>query len=163
MRIPKLCLSVCTPRKEVTIASSISDISPTLVIDTSMKRCSRVLHDRKPRIRIFSKQLEIEFWLVASYFDLCWRAEITLSSSISVLHWYLIHQWKGLHEYYCTTAWKPKNLNFCSNKFEIEFRLVLMSWNHLRFVNISPTLVIDTSIERSSQVLQHENPKKWIS
>ena len=33
-------------------------------------------------------------------FDLCWRAEITLASSISALHWYLIHQWKGLHEYY---------------------------------------------------------------
>ena len=31
--------------------------------------------------------------------------------------------------------------------------------NHLSFVNISPTLVIDTSMERSSRVLQHENPK----
>ena len=29
--------------------------------------------------------------------------------------------------------------------------------NHLSFVNISPTLVIDTSMERSSQVLQHGN------
>ena len=34
------------------------------------------------------------------YFDLCWLAEITLASSISVVHWQLIHQWKGLHEYY---------------------------------------------------------------
>ena len=31
--------------------------------------------------------------------------------------------------------------------------------NHTRFVNISPTLVIDTSMERSSRVLQHGNPK----
>ena len=31
--------------------------------------------------------------------------------------------------------------------------------NHHSFVNISPTLVIDTSIERSSRVLQHGNPK----
>ena len=31
--------------------------------------------------------------------------------------------------------------------------------NHLSFVNISPTLVIDTSMERSSRVLQHGNPK----
>ena len=30
------------------------------------------------------------------------------------------------------------------------------------FVNISPTLVIDTSMERSSRVLQHGNPKSWI-
>ena len=31
--------------------------------------------------------------------------------------------------------------------------------NHPSFVNISPTLVIDTSIERSSRVLQHGNTK----
>ena len=30
--------------------------------------------------------------------------------------------------------------------------------NHPGFVNISPTLVIDTSMERSSRVLQHGNP-----
>ena len=29
--------------------------------------------------------------------------------------------------------------------------------NHFSFVNISPTLVIDTSMERSSRVLQHRN------
>ena len=34
--------------------------------------------------------------------------------------------------------------------------------NHHSFVNISPTLVIDTSMERSSRVLQHENPKILI-
>ena len=31
--------------------------------------------------------------------------------------------------------------------------------NHHSFVNISPTLVIDTSMERSSLVLRHGNPK----
>ena len=31
--------------------------------------------------------------------------------------------------------------------------------NHPSFVNISPTLVIDTSTERSSRELQHGNPK----
>ena len=34
--------------------------------------------------------------------------------------------------------------------------------NHHSFVNISPTLVIDTSMERSSRVLHHENQKKLI-
>ena len=34
--------------------------------------------------------------------------------------------------------------------------------NHPDFVNISPTLVIDTSMERSSRVLQHGNPKIWF-
>ena len=33
--------------------------------------------------------------------------------------------------------------------------------NPLSFVNISPTLVIDTSMERSSRVLHHGNPKMW--
>ena len=47
-----------------------------------------------------------------------------------------------------------------SSKFECW--LVLKSWNNLSFVNISPTLVIDSSMERSSRVLQHGNPKIWI-
>ena len=34
--------------------------------------------------------------------------------------------------------------------------------NHLSFVNISPTLVIDTSMERSSRVLHHGNPRFWF-
>ena len=34
--------------------------------------------------------------------------------------------------------------------------------NHHSFVNISPTLVIDTSVERSSRLLHHRNPKNLI-
>ena len=34
--------------------------------------------------------------------------------------------------------------------------------NHLGFINISPTLVIDTSMERSSRVLHHGNQKIWF-
>ena len=34
--------------------------------------------------------------------------------------------------------------------------------NHHSFVNISPTLVIDTSMERSSQVLQHGKQQNWF-
>ena len=36
------------------------------------------------------------------------------------------------------------------------------SRNHLNFVNISPTLVIDISMEKSSRVLFHGNPKDLI-
>ena len=71
-----------------------------------------------------------------------------------------------------TTPWKPKNLkkkNFKkvrNSNFDLwrraEITLVSKSWNHLSFVNISPILVIDTSMERSSRVLQHRNPKIWI-
>ena len=68
-----------------------------------------------------------------------------------------INNWKGMERpsLVPTTACKPKNLNFFSKKVEIEFWPVLKSWNHLSFVNISPTLVIETSMERFSQVQQH--------
>ena len=95
----RVCPSVRTPRKH---NHSFVNISPTLVIDTSTERSSRVLHHGNPKIWFFfQKSLKFEFWL--------------------------------------------------STK----------SWNHLSFVNISPTLVIDTSMERSSRVLHHGNPKMW--
>ena len=65
-----------------------------------------------------------------------------------------------------TSTWKPRNVNNFK-KFEIdkiefcpypEFPYVEKK-NRPGFVNISPTLVIDTSTERSSQVLQHGNQK----
>ena len=44
---------------------------------------------------------------------------------------------------------------------KFKFWLLTKSWNHLSFVNISPTLVIDTSMEWSSRVLHHGNPEMW--
>ena len=97
-----VCPSVC-PHPEKRYHQSFVNISPTLMIDTSMERSSRVLHHGNPKIWIFfQKSLKFEFWLLTK------------------------------------------------------------SWNHLRFVNISPTLVIDTSMERSSQVLHHGIPKIWF-
>ena len=49
---------------------------------------------------------------------------------------------------------------FFQNSSKFEFWLLTKSWNHLSFVNISPTLVIVTSMERSSRVLHHGNPQK---
>ena len=81
---------------------SFVNISPTLVIDTSMEWSSRILHHGNPKIWFFfQKSSKFEFWLLTK------------------------------------------------------------SWNHLSFVNISPTLVIDTSMERSSRVLHHGNPEMW--
>ena len=66
-----------------------------------------------------------------------------------------------------TTPWKLRNVNFFFKKFEIdeiefcpypEFPYAEKK-NCPGFVNISPTLVIDMSTERSSRVLQHENQK----
>ena len=103
MRIPKPCLSVCPsiclyPEKRN--HPSFVNVSPTLVIDTSMERSSQVLQHGNPKIWIFfQKSLKFEFWFL------------------------------------------------------------MKSWNHLTFVNVSPTLVIDTSMDRSSRVLHHGNPK----
>ena len=59
---------------------SFGNISPTLINDTSIERSSRELHHGNPQIWIFFKKVQ------NSNFDLCWRAEITLASSISALH-----------------------------------------------------------------------------
>ena len=99
---PSVCLSIC-PYPEKRNHHSFVNISPTIVIDTSMERSSRVLHHGNQKIWFFFQ---------------------------------------------------------ISSKFE--FWLVLKSWNNLSFVNISPTLVIDTSMERSSRVIQHGNPKIWF-
>ena len=99
---PSVCLSIC-PYPEKRNHHSFVNISPTLVIDTSMERSSRVLRHGNPKIEFFfQKSSKFEFWLLTK------------------------------------------------------------SWNHLSFVNISPTLVIDTSMERSSRVVQHGNPKIWF-
>ena len=98
----RVCLSVRTPEKRNPL--SFVNISPTLVIDASMERSSRVLHHGNPKI---------------------WRKKIN-------------------------KVWNSK------------FDFLTKSWNHLSFVDISPTLVIDTSMERFSRVLHHGNSKIWF-
>ena len=64
VRIPKPCLSVCLyPEKRN--HHSFVNISPTLVIDASMERSSRVLQHGNPKTMNFtSKKFKIEFWHV---------------------------------------------------------------------------------------------------
>ena len=53
------------------------NISPTLVIDTSMERSSQVLTAWKPKYsNFFTKKVEIEFDM---YFNLSSRSEITIT------------------------------------------------------------------------------------
>ena len=66
----------------------------------------------------------------------------------------------NLHEYYSMKTLKFDF--FFSKKDEIEFWKVPKCWNHPSFVNISPTVVIGTWLERFSRVIQHGNPKKYI-
>ena len=66
VRIPKPCLSVCPsvcPYPEKRNYPGFVNINPTLVIDTSMERSSRVLQHGNTKIWFFLK-FEIEFWLV---------------------------------------------------------------------------------------------------
>ena len=86
-RIPKPCLSVRLSLRlsiclylEKRNHHSFVNISPTLVIDTSMERSSRVLRHGNPKIGFFFKKVR------NSNFDFWQKAEITLASSISVLH-----------------------------------------------------------------------------
>ena len=75
MRIPKPCLSVCPsvhlsvcPHLEKRNPLSFVNISPTLVIDTSMERSSRVLQHGNQKICFFFKKvrnwIRLLFWLV---------------------------------------------------------------------------------------------------
>ena len=102
------------------------------------------------------KNSKFEFWLVF-WLELKSRNHLSFVNIKSYIgNWYI-----NGNVSMSTTAWKFKfkNLKIFPKKFEI--RLVTKSWNHLSFVNISPTLVIDTSMEKSSRVLQHGNPKIW--
>ena len=96
------------------------DISPTLVIDTSMERSSQVLHHGNPKSLIF-----------------CQKGRNWLNWILSVP--------------------REKKLPWLR-----QFWLYPVKRNRPGFVDISPTLVIDTSMERSLRVLQHGNTKLWI-
>ena len=52
--IESVRLSVRTPRQEISLA--LSNISPTLVIDVSIKRSSRVLQHRNKKIDFLKKK-----------------------------------------------------------------------------------------------------------
>ena len=132
---------------------SFVDISPTLKIDTSMERSSQVLHHGKPKNWFFfQKSSKFEFWLLTrswnhlSFVDISPTLVIdaSMERSSRVLH----------HE-------NPKIWFIFQKSLKFEFWLLTKSWNHLSFVNISPTLVINTSMERSSRVLHHGKPKMW--
>ena len=148
-----VCLSV-RPHPEKRNHHSFVNISPTLVIDTSMERSSRVLHHGNPKIWFFfSKKFEIRILtfddeLKSPYF----RQYLSYNSN-----WYINGK-----VFTSTTPWKSKNLIFFQRSSKFEFWFLTKSWNHLSFVNISPTLVIDTLMDRSSRVLHHGNPKNLI-
>ena len=104
-----------------------------------------------------------------SNFDFWQRAEITFASSISVLLSYISNWYINGKVFTSTTPWKPRNVKYFQKiRNWLNWFLSVPEFpyaekkNRPGFVNISPTLVIDTSTERSSRVLQHGNQKIWF-
>ena len=156
MRIPKPCLSIrpsVCPHPEKRNPLSFVNISPTLVIDTSMERSLRVLHHGNPKNLIFFFFLKFEFWLLTKSWNHLSFVDIGLTLVIDTS---MERSSRVLHH------GNPKIWFFFQKSLKFEIWLLTKSWNHLSFVNISPTLVIDTSMERFSRVLHHGNPKILI-
>ena len=109
-----------------------------------MERSSWVLHHGNPKIWFFfSKKFEIQILT----FDEELKTPLLRQYQSYISNWYI----NGI-VFTSTTAWKPKILIFFPKSLKFEFWLVTNSWNRLSFVNISPTIVIDASIEWSSRV-----------
>ena len=120
-----------------------------------MERSSRVLQHGNSKIWFFSFQRssKFEFWLVTMTWN--HHSFVNISPTI-VIDTSMERSSRVLqHE-------NPKIWFFFSKSSKFEFWLVLKCWNHLSFVNISPTLAIDTSMERSSRILQHGILKIWL-
>ena len=153
-RIPKPCLSVC-PYPEKRNHHSFVNISPTLVIDTSMERSSRVLRHWNPKIGFFfQKSSKFKFWLLTKSWNHLSFVNISPTFVIDTS----MERSSRVVQHGNPKIW----FFFFQKSSKFEFWLLTKCWNHLSFVNISPTLVIDTSMERSLRVLQHGNPKIWF-
>ena len=134
---------------------SFVNISPTLVNDTSIERSSRVLQHWNPKILIFfQKSSKIEFWLLMK----SWNHLSFVIISPALVNDTSIERSSRVLQHGNPKIW----FFFFQKSSKFEFWLLMKSLNHLSFVIISPALVIDTSMERSSRVLQHGNPKIWI-
>ena len=145
--------SVC-PHPEKRNPLSFANISPTLVIDASMERSSRVLHHGNPKIwKKIQKSLKFEIWLLTKSWNHLSFVDISPTLVIDAS----MERFSRVLNHGNPKIWKK---NQRSLKFEIW--LLTKSWNHLSFVDISPTLVIDASMERFSRVLNHGNPKIWF-
>ena len=114
--------------------------------------------------------LKFTSWSEKNSVKISWWSDIPLKSyqRKTVLRGHEIHSrlvnisLKGLHEYYIMETQNFEFLKKKKKKKKSKWNFDLC-WNPLSFVNISPTLVIDESMERSLQVLQHGSPKISIS
>ena len=119
-----------------------------------MERPLQVLHHGNPKIRIFfQKSSKFKFWLSTKSWN--HHSFVNISSTL-VIDTSMERSSRVLHH------GNPKIWIFFQKSLKFKFWHSTNSWNHHSFVKISPTLVIDTSMERSSRVLHHGNPKIWF-
>ena len=145
--------SVC-PHREKRNPLIFVNINPTLVIDASLERFLRVLHNGNRKIWFFfKKSSKFKIWLLAKSWNHLNFVDI---SPTLVIDTSMERSSRVLHNE------NPKIWIFFLKSLKFEIWLLTKCWNHLSFVNISPTLVIDTSMGRFSRVLQHGNPKIWF-
>ena len=150
---PSVRPSVC-PHPEKGNPLSFVNISPTLVIDASMERSSRVLYHGNPKIWFFfQKSLKFKIWLLTKSWN---HLSFVNISPALVIDTSMERSSRVLQH------GNPKIWIFFQKSLKFGIWLLTKSWNHHSFVNISPTLVIEKSMERSSRVLHHGNPKIWI-
>ena len=115
----------------------------------------------KPKnlLLFFQKSSKFEFWLLTkswNHLSFVNIVNIVIDTSMEwspqVLHHGNPEMWKFFKKL------EIDEIEFCPYP---EFPYAEIK-NHPGFVNISPTWVIDTSMERSSRVLQHGNQKIWF-
>ena len=128
-----------------------------------MERSSQVLQHKDPKLYIFYFK-KIQNWQN-------WILSIPREKKSLSLHQYqsYISNWYNNGNVFMRSYYIMETQKFDFFCQEVRNWILSILWmsitqkiNHPGFVNISPTLVIDTSMERSSWVLQHGNPTTWF-
>ena len=115
MRIPKPCLSVC-PHPEKRNHLNFVNISPTLVIDTSMERSSRVLHHGNIKIGFFfSKKFEIEFRLVFCLTCFLFKFE----NEFRLVFWLVLKSWNPSSRSQHAPIWRHRGCIVVPSRVDI--------------------------------------------
>ena len=155
-------LSIC-PYPEKRNHHSFVNISPTLVIDTSMERSSRVLRHGNPKIWFFffQKSSKFEFWLLTKSWNHLSFVNISPTLVIDTSMEWSSRVLYTMETQKCENFSKSSKLTKLNSFRTPSFRMPRKK-KRPGFVNISPTWVIDMSTERSSRVLQHGNQKIWF-